>query len=94
MITIELKVNSSLIALAGNPFGKKIFNDQVKPQLTEEKDYCIVFPNHIQKIASSFIEGFFSYWKNSIGIDGIAQHIQIIAVYPGLRESIIKNLFD
>ena len=84
--------NSSLVALAGNPYGKKEFNNQVRPYIDDGLDYCLIFPEHIEYVVSSFVQGFFGYWLDSMGKDGIIQHIEIKSKHPGLKDSIIKNL--
>jgi len=89
---INLEFDSLLVALAGNPYGRKEFDRQVRPHIDNDLDYCLVFPEHIKCVVSSFVQGFFGYWLESMGVDGIVQHIEIKSKHPELRESIIKNL--
>lgn len=90
MKTVNLTFKQTLVSLAGNPFGKKTFEEQVKPYLNDEMDICIVFPNHIEMIASSFVQGFFAYWLNSLGLDGILRHIKVKAK----NEDIVRRVYD
>jgi len=90
--TITLQFDSSLVSLAGNPYGKKEFDNQVRPYIDNDLDYCIIFPEHIKYVASSFVQGFFGYWIESIGVDGIVRHIDIKSNHPELKDSIIKRL--
>jgi len=90
MKIVNLAFKQTLVSLAGNPFGKKTFEEQVKPYLKEETDFCIIFPDHIEMIASSFVQGFFAYWLNSLGIDGVFRHIKVQA----RNEDIVKRVYD
>lgn len=92
MKTIDLKFNKSLIALAGNPFGRNTFKDQVAPHLEGENEFCIVFPNQIEMIASSFVQGFFAHWLQEYGVDGVFQHVQIKAKNDDVVKRICENL--
>ena len=57
--TIEIKVEKSLSGLAGYDYGKKIYNEQVKEKIDISKNITIIFPEHIKRVASSFVQGFF-----------------------------------
>ena len=92
MKRIELKLDRSLIALAGNPFGRKVFEEQVKSCLDTDTDYCIVFPKNVEMVGSSFVQGFFNYWLQTIGLDGILKHIKVEASSPDLVSTIYANL--
>ena len=79
----ELKFNKTITSLAGNKYGQKVFEEQVKNVSCDEK-YTIIFPNQIEDIATSFIQGFFQQFVMEMGIYGIEKNVQI--------ESSIKNL--
>ena len=92
MKSISLRFKSSVVSLAGNPYGKKVFREQVIPQLEDSAEYCVVFPDHIEMIASSFVQGFFSYWLPNFGIDGVLQKITVKARSQELEKKIMDNL--
>lgn len=60
-IIIKLKFNTTITRIAGNDYGKEIYNTQVKDLLKKpikNGTYTIVFPSNIVAVASSFIQGF------------------------------------
>lgn len=58
MNMIELKFDNTLTSLAGFPYGKSTFEEQVKNKINLTEDTKIVFPNNIERIAISFVQGF------------------------------------
>jgi hypothetical protein len=58
MPQIILEFNKSLARLAGNEFGEQIFNDQVKNKLDYSTKNIVIFPDAIDYVAISFIQGF------------------------------------
>lgn len=59
---IELKFDNTISRISGNPFGQRIYNEQVKSYIDDltksEVRYIIVFPPQIQYVGSSFVQGF------------------------------------
>lgn len=55
---IELNFKSSLNKLAGNKFGERIYNEQIKEKVDFKNKVVIVFPDIIDDIAISFVQGF------------------------------------
>lgn len=78
-VKIELKFDNDMTRLAGNPFGREIYNEQVKDRLDMNAYNIIIFPESIVGIASSFVQGFFSDIVNKIGLYEFNNKIQIIA---------------
>ena len=52
----------------------------------------IVFPDQIQRIASSFIQGFFDEIVKRIGIAGIEKQIEIKSKKKDMKQIILNNL--
>ncbi|MBQ3706513.1 MAG: DUF4325 domain-containing protein [Clostridia bacterium] len=78
MTRINLQFKQPMVALAGNPFGKRTFNEQVKPKITDKDDsVVIVFPDQITHVTSSFIQGFFSTWLRDNGPQIIKKKVKI-----------------
>lgn len=50
--------DKTLTSLAGNPYGLKIYENQVENQIDFSKNNVIIFPKTIERVASSFINGF------------------------------------
>lgn len=94
MKQIELKFDKTATGLAGNPFGRKVYEEQVK---SKYKDYSeklmIKFPDNIDKVASSFVQGFFSDLVEEIGYEGIEKNIIIEASNPELSKAIKDRLY-
>lgn len=92
MKTLKLKFNSDITKLAGNALGKKVYNEQVRNQIDFSDDIIIVFPSGVDRIASSFIQGFFDEFIKNIGIEGVRTRVKIESSIPELKSFIIENL--
>jgi len=97
MRSIELKFDKSQTRLAGFPYGEKTFKNQVKKHIqngdSQTSCYKIIFPVQIEKVASSFVQGFFSELINSIGYEEIERQIIIEASNDILTKKIIENIY-
>lgn len=89
---VILIVEKSLTGLAGYDYGKKIYEEQVRDNLDLSVKATIVFPDNIQRMASSFVQGFFEDIVNKIGVSGIEKNIILDVSSEKLRQSIINNL--
>ena len=89
---IKLVFKKDLTKLAGNAFGKNTYETQVENIIDFNKPIIFEFPSQIDRIASSFIQGFFNKIINEIGIGGIEQQITYISSIPELKEFILDNL--
>jgi len=74
---ISLSFDKTAIAVAGFPFGVKIFNEQVKGIITSNTSVTIVFPSNIIKVSSSFWQGFFKKWIEDFGLHYIRCNVRI-----------------
>ena len=91
MIKIELNFNKLLTSLAGNKFGESEFNKQIK-KVDYNSEYTIVFPERIKYIATSFIQGFFKNFVETIGIVGIEEKVTIQSSINNLKQIIVDSL--
>ena len=89
---IKLQFDKTLSGLAGYEYGKQIYNEQVKYKIDFKQNICIEFPDNIQRIASSFVQGFFEEIIANAGISSVGNTIDIKCVNNELRQSIIDNL--
>ena len=64
---INLKFDKMITNLSGNRLGVKVFKDQVKDKFVAEKQNEVVFPQQIEDIASSFIQGLYSEISEKYG---------------------------
>lgn len=92
MNIIELQFSKAVTRLAGNAYGRKIYNEQVKGKIDFSSKTQIVFPDQIIAIASSFIQGFFDDIIANIGIMGVGDQVIVVAPSINVEEKIIKNL--
>lgn len=92
MNSIQLKFGKAVTRLAGNEYGRQVYNEQVKDIIDFSTVTQIVFPEQIISIASSFVQGFFDEIVANIGILGVGKQIIVIAPSLNVEEKIIKNL--
>lgn len=88
MPKIILKLNNTITRLAGNEYGKKIFEEQVKEKINYDKKNIIVFPDTIENIAISFVQGFSQEIMESISLDEIHEIIEIEG-----QEKVVNNFY-
>lgn len=90
---IDLEFNKSITRLAGNPYGREVFNNQVKDKIDYNKINILNFPDNIEKIASSFVQGFFAEIVAKIGYEQVFEKIKVKSIHETLVENIYKDLF-
>ena len=77
-VALEIR-DRSLTKLAGNSYGRKLFSEQVDGKIDLDQPFTIEFPEQIDYLASSFIQGFFGKIYTEIGREGMDKNIDIIA---------------
>ena len=93
MTMINLEFKKDITKLAGNPLGRKVYDEQVKDIIHFDDKICIVFPKNIDRIASSFVQGFFKEIVDEIGIVGIFEKIEVVAEsIPDVQSFVFENL--
>ena len=93
MNEIYLRFDKMIVGLAGYDYGKTVYEEQVSNKIDFSKKIIIVFPDQIQRIASSFIQGFFDEIVKRIGIAGIEKQIEIkeIDIAKEFIETMLHN---
>lgn len=91
MVEIKLEFDKLLTSLAGNKFGVSEFEKQIK-EVKYENKYKIIFPDRIRYIATSFIQGFFQKFVETIGISGIEEKVEVSSSIENLKQLIIDCL--
>lgn len=89
---IELKFQKDLSKLAGNRFGRTTYDEQVKEIIDFSKKIIFVFPSGIDRIASSFVQGFFDSIMLEIGWSGIQEKIEFESSITDLKSFVLENL--
>ncbi len=90
---IELIFEKADTRLAGNPYGKSEYEKQVKSKIDFNRKNVIVFPKQIERVASSFVQGFFAEIIEKVGYAGFDELIKIEAADNELAENIRNDLF-
>lgn len=89
----KLEFNNTLTNLTGNTFGRNTFEKQVAKNIDFSKKIIIIFPDLIDNIGTSFIQGFFEKFVESIGVSGIEKNVDIIAPnIVNIKDIVIKRL--
>ena len=90
--TIKLVFKNDLTKLAGNAFGKNTYETQVKDVVDFNASITFEIPAQIDRIASSFVQGFFDEIVKEIGVDGIEKQIEYISSIADLKYFVLDNL--
>ena len=77
VISLEIK-DRSLTKLAGNSYGRKLFDAQVDGRIDLNEPFTIVFPEQIVYFAYSFIQGFFGKIYTEIGREGMEKNFDVV----------------
>lgn len=93
-ITINLTIEKSQTRLAGFPYGEKLYKEQVESHINYEAHNIIVIPPQIEKVASSFVQGFFAKLVEEIGYVRILEIVEIKAATDTLVNDIWSKLPD
>ena len=89
---IRLQFDKSLSCLASNPYGKTIYDEQVRGRLDSNKKNIIEFPSFIDDIAISFIQGFFKNIVKEMGFGGFMKKVEIRVSSEELHQKILDNI--
>lgn len=92
MKKITLTFQKDLTKLAGNSFGRKTYEQQVKEVISFDEQIKIEIPIRINRISSSFVQGFFDEIIQTIGIDGIKERFDFSSSIENIKDFIISNL--
>ena len=90
--TIKLVFKNDLTKLAGNAFGKHTYETQVKELIDFNNAIIFEFPEQVDRVASSFVQGFFDEIVNEIGVHGVEQQINFVSSISDLKDFVLENL--
>ena len=76
-IRINLVFDNSISRLSGNSYGEEIYIEQVNGKINLSEKNVIVFPNYIEDVAISFIQGFTKNILKVIPKDEFFDHVLI-----------------
>lgn len=89
---IKLEFEGTITGLAGNPYGKRIYNEQVKDKIDLSHPVVIEFPDQIEEVASSFSQGFFDELISKWGLTKVINNVSIKSIYDYLEKNIKDDL--
>ncbi|MBX9075490.1 DUF4325 domain-containing protein [Streptococcus anginosus] len=95
MKKIELdfdRYDRTLISLSGRKFGEKTYNDQVAPYIEKQEKVTLVFPNKIEVVASSFVQGLFYKELEEIGLNSVKSKFTIESKVNGFAQNFWGSL--
>lgn len=93
-MTVKLDLPKTSSGLAGFKYGQEVFESQVdKNYSIRDEGLKIIFPDYIERIASSFVQGFFSKLVEDYGYDEVHDKVVIQAKNDELREKIWERLY-
>ena len=90
---IELEFPKTISTLAGNPYGNEVYEKQVKDKFRLDVVNIICFPNNIDDLATSFIQGFFAEIVKITGHDNFYSAVKIQSIHERIKRRIEENLF-
>ena len=94
MVNISLTFPKDLTKLAGNKFGRFTYEEQVKSIIDSNRgdSFLIEIPERIDRIASSFIQGFFEEYVEKYGLSAVEENIVIKSTIDNINQLVLDNL--
>lgn len=92
--TFTLEIDRTVTKLSGNKLGRSIYGQQVQPTVDFKSEMTFIFPEWIDFLASSFIQGFFYEIVKEIGIDGVESRVHVISQMPNIKEVVMQSLLS
>jgi hypothetical protein len=89
---IRLVFKGTVTNLAGNRFGNEVFLEQVQGKIDEKNKNVVIFPETIEDIASSFIEGFYKYLAEKYGKEKAIEIMKLKAEHPESERKIENSI--
>lgn len=91
-VEIELSFDKLINNLAGNRFGRDIYQSQAKAQIDPDGKNFILLPKQIEDIASSFIQGFYSELSEKCGKEHALKIMEFRSENPYVMEKIAESI--
>lgn len=89
MNVITLTFEKTLSSIAGYELGEEIYNTQVKALYKPGEENIIVFPNQIERIAISFIQGFIAGLIDKVGYTNMLNEVKVQG-----QDSVVKRFYE
>lgn len=92
MKTIELIFKKSITRVAGNPYGKQIYNEQIKNEMDLNAINTIIFPDSINGVSISFVQGLMYEIVEEKGKNYFKKHFRLFSSNPVVNEKLQKSI--
>lgn len=89
---IPLRFPKTLSRISGNDYGFSVYEKQIKDKIDESKLNVIIFPETIQGISISFVQGLMSEEIKKLGREKIFSTFKFKSVYSELEKSIEESI--
>jgi len=89
---IIISVDENLKVIAGNPYGREIFDKCLKDKFSFDEENELVFPDNVRIVCSSFFQGLFSNLLENHTPEQIYSKIKIIP--ERLEKNLKQGLFE
>lgn len=80
MREIEINVKKDISGLAGFELGKALYNNHNLDDIDTKEKALIIFPNTVEKVAASFVQGFFAGFIEKKGKFNAKQDLSLIHI--------------
>ena len=92
MNRINLVFDKQLTRLADNPYGYEVYENQIKDKINWEEVNEIIFPQQIDRIAVSFIQGFAKEILKKVDKNDVEKLFVFKASNKELEDKILNNI--
>lgn len=92
MAEIKITVDENLKVIAGNPYGREMYEKCLKNKFSFDEENILVFPENVRIVCSSFFQGLFSSLLEGHTPDQI---YAIVKITPDrLEKNLKQGLFE
>lgn len=92
MNEIKLVFENSPRRISGNPLGRRIYREQVGDKINTRDKNVIVFPDYVERVGESFVQGFFAELVAEQGLEKTLDIIQVQSQSNKLTMDIYEKL--
>lgn len=89
---IELKFKNTLTDLSGNRLGDEVYDTQISHKIDIERKNIVRFPDTVEYIGSSFIEGMYKKLGEKYGKRKAAEIMELTSENEECKKKIEKSL--
>lgn len=92
MKIINLIFDGSMTRVAGNPFGRKVYNEQIKDQMDLSTKNKIVFPDTVNGVSISFVQGLMYEIVTERGRSYFKNHFELFSNNEKLNDKLQRSV--